>query len=96
MFVKSPKFDAQLWKNQRGSESRTNPRLLMVEALESTALELGMLRSDVNALLGPPDRSEPHADIYILGASPYSIDYSYYIIEYDGEGRLASSCTQQG
>lgn len=81
-------FDAAHWQAQRGSEARDNPRAGMVGDLERL-LRPGMTRAEVEALLGMPESQHEGRWIYDLGASPYGIDYEYYVIEFDDAGRLA-------
>jgi len=90
------KFNPRIWTEQHGSEVRNNPRRAMTTQLESEILRPGMSRSDVRAVLGAPERTEPRADVYLVGASPLGIDYEMYIIEYDDTDRVVKFFLRQG
>lgn len=75
-------FDAELWRAQAGSTARDNPRAGQLAALEAGVLRQGMPRADVHRVLGEPDRQQPDADVYAIGASPMGISFESYRIEY--------------
>ena len=81
------RFDAEVWKAQRFSGARDNPRAAMTADLRPR-LTPGMTRAEVEALLGGPD-SEERAGVarYSLGAG-YGVDYDYFTVHYDPAGRL--------
>lgn len=81
-------FDAAAWQAQRGSLARDNPRSAMVSTLERTIVLKGMTRAETRRLLGEPDRSEPEADEYLLGASPVGVDLEVYRLEFR-QGRVS-------
>lgn len=83
-------FDSDLWKSQRGVQGTDNRRGGMVPEVR-TALRMGMERTQVHALLGPPDSGEEDGsiDVYMLGRSPYGIDDEYYEVRY-ADGRVVA------
>jgi hypothetical protein len=81
-------FDAAAWQAQRGNLARDNPRSSMVVALERSVVLKGMTRDETRRVLGEPDRSEPEADEYLLGASPVGVDMEVYRLEFR-QGRVS-------
>ncbi|MGO1001257.1 hypothetical protein [Lysobacter sp. CA196] len=80
----SSNFDAELWREQRGSDALDNPRVEQVVPLEEGGhIREGMRRVEVAELLGPPDRSTLRNDYYELGASPFGVHFERYAIEYN-------------
>lgn len=75
-------FDAAIWQSQKGSLERDNPRAGMIAALEKYHIRVGMKREQVRDLLGEPDKTLDHADIYDIGASPVGVDLETYRITY--------------
>jgi hypothetical protein len=88
-------FDASRWQAQRGSDAIDNPRGGMVSDLMQR-LRPGMTRADVRVLLGAPDGESDARWTYELGASRYGVDYEYFVIEFDAEGRLARHALMRG
>ena len=88
-------FNAEKWKALKGNGSHSNPRIGMVGAAK-TLLHAGMSQDEVVGLLGEPDGQKDGRWTYDLGASPYGADYQYLVLEFDGQGKLASVKTEQG
>ncbi|GAA6142734.1 hypothetical protein [Hydrogenophaga sp. 5NK40-0174] len=78
-------FDSAAWKAQRGVSPVDNKRVQMVSALQS-AVQVGMKRSEVIALLGEPDSSDAAsgADKYRLGLA-MGPDEQFYEIRYEAD-----------
>jgi len=91
----SPGFDPARWQAQRNSEAHDNPRGAMVSDLMQR-LHPGMTRSEVLALLGEPETQDGARFTYALGASAYGIDYEFFVIEFDGDGRLVRHALTRG
>jgi hypothetical protein len=81
------RFDAARWQAQRGSDALNNPRIAMIGDLEQR-LRPGMTRAEVLALLGEPESQSGGRAVYALGASPYGVDYEFFVIEFDDAGML--------
>lgn len=81
-------FDSATWKSQRGVTGTDNRRGALVGAA-GEALEPGMARDAVHALLGAPDSTREDVDVYELGRSPYGVDEEYFEVRYR-DGRVAS------
>lgn len=81
-------FDAEQWKAQRGSSARNNPRIGMVAELQRKHLREGMTREEVQRLLGEPDQRRGTSEVYELGQSPVGVSYEYFVIDYDGAGKV--------
>ena len=88
-------FDSAKWKAERGNTSHKNPRIGMVSGVEGL-LRVGMTREEVVALLGEPDDEKPGKFTYDLGASPVAVDFEYFVLEFDGAGKLTKFRTEQG
>lgn len=83
-------FDSSAWKSQRGVGAQQNQRGTMVASVEK-AVQAGMSRGDVIALLGEPDSSDAATatDTYELGVAQYGIDEEFYEIIYQ-DGKVAT------
>ncbi|XXF76260.1 hypothetical protein P2318_24820 [Myxococcaceae bacterium GXIMD 01537] len=81
-------FDAEQWKAQRGGVESNNPRLGMVAELKRKHLREGMTREEVQRLLGEPDQRRGTSEVYELGQSPVGVSYEYFVIDYDGAGKV--------
>lgn len=66
-----------------------NPRATMIDEAQRAGVSPGAQRAFVHDLLGSPDAMRGNTDIYVLGASPYGVDY-------DGLGVVASVRVIQG
>ncbi len=91
----SGSFDSAKWKAERGNTSHKNPRIGMVSGVEGL-LRVGMTREEVVALPGEPDDKKPEKFTYDLGASPVAVDFEYFVLEFDGAGKLTKFRTEQG
>ncbi|MFP2906158.1 hypothetical protein ACLESD_14055 [Pyxidicoccus sp. 3LFB2] len=81
-------FDSEQWKAQRGSSADKNPRVGMVVELKQKHLREGMTREDVQKMLGEPDQRRGTSEVYELGVSPVGVSYEYFVIDYDGHGKV--------
>jgi hypothetical protein len=89
-------FNSDQWKAQYSSRARDNPRAGMVTELEGQ-LRPGMTRTEVVALLGEPEtEEEPARYVYALGMSRFGLDYEYFIVEFDREGKLVRHFLKRG
>lgn len=90
-------FDSDKWKAaQQAGHARDNPRAGMVRELKAQ-LHPGMTKAEVIALLGQPDTEEkPGRFVYALGMAKFAVDYEYYVIEFDRDGKLARHFLEQG
>jgi hypothetical protein len=81
------RFDAELWRAQRGTPAleQVNPRGDMVEELCAEHLVAGTERERVLDLLGPPDFQHDGSDRYELGRSPFGASFEQLAIEYDAD-----------
>lgn len=86
----TPQFDSATWKSQRGADAQNNRRGSMVAAVEK-AVDTGMSRDQVIALLGEPDSTDAatSTDLYELGVAQYGIDEEFYQVQYQ-DGKVAS------
>ena len=89
-------FDAEQWKALRGSTARNNPRVGMVVELQEKHLRQGMSREEVQKLLGEPDQRRDTSEVYELGASPFGPSYEYFVIDYDGAGKVTQFHVTRG
>jgi hypothetical protein len=80
-----PRFDAALWRAQKGSTALHNPRARMLVLLERDLLRVGMPKTEVRTLLGEPDSAHGNVDVYRVGVSAHGIDRESYVIEYANE-----------
>ena len=83
-----PTFDKAVWMAAKEEPLEDNPRLWMLRALEAE-LKPGMNKTEVQELLGPPDRGAANRFVYDLGYTFPSIDYQEYVIEFDDTGKLS-------
>jgi hypothetical protein len=83
-------FDTAAWKSQRGVAAQQNQRGPMLASAEK-AVQAGMSRDEVVALLGEPDIRDAASaiDIYELGVARYGIDEEFFEITYQ-DGKVAS------
>jgi hypothetical protein len=83
-------FDTAAWKSQRGVAAQQNQRGPMLASAEK-AVQAGMSRDEVIALLGEPDIRDAASatDIYELGVARYGIDEEFFEITYQ-DGKVAS------
>ncbi|NOT88023.1 MAG: hypothetical protein HOP03_07565 [Lysobacter sp.] len=83
-------FDTAAWKSQRGVAAQQNQRGPMLASAEK-AVQVGMPRDEVIALLGEPDIRDAAAatDLYELGVARYGIDEEFFEITYQ-DGKVAS------
>lgn len=83
-------FDTAAWKSQRGVAAQQNQRGPMLASAEN-AVQAGMSRDEVIALLGEPDIRDAAAatDLYELGVARYGIDEEFFEITYQ-DGKVAS------
>jgi hypothetical protein len=88
-------FDSDKWKALRSSTARENPRSRMVSKLEQE-LRPGMTQDEVLALLGEPEIKEGVRYVYSIGASPFGVDYEYFAVEFDAEGKLLRHMITRG
>ena len=77
------KFDSEIWKAQAGiDQDSENPRSGMVSTLIDEVLKPGMARNEVEKLLGVADYVQDGDGWYVLGRSPYGVDYEYFVVHY--------------
>jgi hypothetical protein len=90
-------FDSERWKAQRNSAARENPRAGMLGNLKDR-LRPGMTRDEVVALLGEPEAKEKEDTRYVydLGASAFGVDYEYYVVEFDADGKVVRHAMTRG
>jgi len=89
-------FNSAKWKAQYNSKELHNPRLVMIPHLKRSVLHVGMDKSAVRDILGPPEKSRDQTDIYALGVSEYGIDFEYYYIEYDSNDKVIKFYLMRG
>lgn len=68
----------------------------MVDDAERAGIAPGARRAFVRDLLGAPDVERPNLDVYVLGASPYGVDYDEFVVEYDEAGVVIRARVVQG
>ena len=78
-------FDADIWRAQKNTIEKNNPRATMIKELEEKYIRLGMSRQQIITLLGEPDTSTKNIDIYEIGTPPFSIGLEVYEINYQGD-----------
>lgn len=88
-------FDGTKWKSLQGSRARDNPRAGMVSQVEER-LKAGMTRAEVVQLLGTPEIDDDRRFTYSLGTSAFGVDYEYFIVEFDEEGRVLRHAVRRG
>jgi hypothetical protein len=81
-------FDSDKWKALRGTSEKDNPRARMLRTVEQQ-LHAGMTQTEVLALLGEPEAKEGRRFVYDLGMSTFGVDYEYFVIEFDADGKLS-------
>lgn len=88
-------FNSEQWKAQSGAGATENTRQGMISKLEEI-LRPGMSKDEIVALLGKPDIQENNRFEYELGLLGFGVDYAWYVLEFDEDGRLASYKLIQG
>lgn len=88
-------FDSQKWKAEKGNETGKNPRVTMVGEAQKL-LRKGMTREEVITLLGEPDGKPNNRFEYLLGISPFGIDFEVFILEFSAEGKLTNFVVKRG
>jgi hypothetical protein len=88
-------FDSSKWKALRNSSERDNPRSRMLGDLKKE-LKPGMTQAEVVALLGEPETKEGARYIYAIGASAFGVDYEYFVVEFDANGKLLRHSITRG
>lgn len=95
-------FDRVRWASGSAAASAErpsdwdNPRAAMVDDVERAGLAPGARRAFVRELLGTPDVERPNVDVYVLGASPYGVDYDEFVVEYNEAGVVTRAHVVQG
>ena len=89
-------FDSAKWKAQQDSTARNNPRAGMIGDLQQRVLQVGMTREQVVVLLGKPDTTEGNRYVYDIGTSAFGVDYEFFVVEFDGEGKLLRHSITRG
>ncbi|MEO0500547.1 MAG: hypothetical protein AAF205_08335 [Pseudomonadota bacterium] len=79
-------FDQDRWNSGAGNFTGENPREGMIGDVRDV-VSYGMLRTDVHAVLGPPDSSGRDVDGYALGRSAVGVDFETLEIGY-ADGRV--------
>jgi hypothetical protein len=82
------RFDEVIWKAQLGSQAADNPRAKMLVDLKENYIKIGMMQTEVEAILGKADRMRNGQHLYRLGMGRFAADYSYLALVYDEVGRL--------
>src|SRR5262245_55284330 len=88
-------FDSNRWKELRNSAARENPRAGMIGDLKER-LRPGMTREEVVALLGEPETKEGARFVYAIGTSAFGVDYEYFVVEFDADGKLTRHMITRG
>jgi hypothetical protein len=88
-------FDSDRWKALRNSDARENPRARMLGDLKDR-LRQGMTRDEVVALLGEPETKEGVRFVYAIGTSAFGVDYEYFVVEFDVDGKLTRHSITRG
>src|SRR5262249_51200547 len=88
-------FDSDKWKALRSSTARNNPRAGMVSDLQPQ-LRPGMTRDEVVTLLGEPEVKEGARYVYSIGTSAFGVDYEYFVVEFDADGKLLRHMITRG
>lgn len=88
-------FNSDKWKAQRHSGARDNPRAGMLGELKKL-LRAGMTQDEVLVLLGEPDSKQGTRFTYDLGAPGFAVDYEYFHIDFDADGKLVRHWIEQG
>jgi hypothetical protein len=88
-------FDSAKWKALRSSTERENPRSRMVSKLQQE-LRTGMTQDEVVALLGEPEIKEGARYVYSIGASPFGVDYEYFVVEFGADGKVLRHMITRG
>jgi len=88
-------FDANRWKALRSSTARENPRAGMIGALKDR-LRAGMTRDEVVALLGEPETKDGPRYVYAIGTSAFGVDYEYFVVEFDADGKVTRHMITRG
>jgi hypothetical protein len=84
-------FDSALWKSKKPFEHNRTVRSQMIDDLLSTHNFAGWERHELEALLGPPDKSNPEDwDVgYLLGADrSFGIDFEVLVFRFDDSARV--------
>lgn len=88
-------FDAERWRQAQQGCAPDNPRLGMYDELEDELLRERPTRSEVLAMLGPPDAGEDSESVqYTLGYN--MIDCDSVLILFGEDGRVADVRYIQG
>ncbi len=82
----SVSFDKEKWASGKGNYDGENPRGWMVSDAREAGVKVGATRVSIRALLGTPDSTGPHGDIWYLGRGGYAPDYETFEIKYDANG----------
>jgi hypothetical protein len=87
-------FVASLWHVSLDGTT-FNTRYRVADGLEFTGRLMGMTRSEVLGLLGPPpptDKFEDHGLVYVLGPERgwISLDYEWLLVDFDPAGRAST------
>jgi hypothetical protein len=88
-------FDSARWKALRSSTARDNPRAGMIGELKER-LRPGMTQEEVVALLGEPERKDGPRYVYAIGTSAFGVDYEYFVVEFDADGKLKRHAIERG
>jgi outer membrane protein assembly factor BamE (lipoprotein component of BamABCDE complex) len=86
-------FDA--WKNDKGNQTASNSRQSLLSEVEKH-LRPGMSTQEVVEMLGKPDWTQGNRYFYVLGPTTLGLDESWFVIEFDGNGKLTRHFVQRG
>lgn len=81
-------FDRAAWAAERGNRTGESRRGEMVGDLERAGIHPGASRTEVAALLGTPDASNPVRDLWYLGRSATGPSYEALEVAYRPDGRV--------
>ncbi len=91
----STTFDVARWHaHPPETQPQDNPRYAMAGDLVARWLKRGLARSEVHALIGPPDHAVDQREVWLLGFPPLRMDPATLVVDYDDAGRIVEARVQ--